>query len=44
MVYSLGSESDNSSKILQVNESSNSELYSDKSSVSGKVYGIYIAL
>ncbi|PWZ12995.1 U-box domain-containing protein 35, partial [Zea mays] len=34
MVYSLGSESDNSSKILQVNESSNSELYSDKSSVS----------
>ncbi|OQU89471.1 hypothetical protein SORBI_3002G196800 [Sorghum bicolor] len=34
MVYSPGSESDNSSKILQVNESSNSELSSDKSSVS----------
>lgn len=44
MVYSPGSESDNSSKILQVNESSNSELSSDKSSVSGKVSGISIAL
>ena len=44
MVYSPGSESDNSSKILQVNESSNSELSSDKSSVSGKVSGISTAL
>ncbi|CAL4915571.1 unnamed protein product [Urochloa decumbens] len=35
MVYSPGSEGDNSSEIFQVNESSNSELYSDdKSSVS----------
>lgn len=44
MVYSLGSESDNSSKILQVNESYNSELYSDKSSVSDptRSMGIWI--
>ena len=40
MVYSPGSEGGNSSEIFQVNESSNSELYSDdKSSVSGKVSG-----
>lgn len=45
MVYSPGAESDNSSEIFQVNESSSSELYSDnKSSVSGKVSGISIAL
>ncbi|RLN15699.1 U-box domain-containing protein 35-like [Panicum miliaceum] len=37
MVYSPGSEGDNSYEIFQVNESSNSELYSDdKSSVSEK--------
>lgn len=40
MVYSPGSDGDDSSEIFQVNESSNSELYSDdKSSVSGKVSG-----